>query len=55
MSVGGKKRRAIRNKALDETKAHRQRLLILKLAGKIDFHPDWDYTKMRIRESGISR
>jgi Arc/MetJ family transcription regulator len=35
------------NTALAEYVNRRQRLRILDLEGKIDFHPSWDYKKMR--------
>jgi len=35
------------NAALTEFIQRRNRLRILELAGKINFHPDWDYKKMR--------
>lgn len=35
------------NMALTEFVQRRNRLRILELAGKIEFHPDWDYKKMR--------
>ena len=37
------------NTAVAEFVQRRQRLRILELEGKIDFHPDWDYKKMRRR------
>ena len=35
------------NVALTEFVQRRNRLRILELAGKIEFHPDWDYKKLR--------
>jgi Arc/MetJ family transcription regulator len=35
------------NSALREFVERRQRLRILELKGQIDFHPDWDYKKIR--------
>ncbi len=35
------------NVALAEFVQRRNRLRILELAGKIEFHPDWDYKKVR--------
>ena len=35
------------NSALAEFVMRRNRLRILELAGRIDFHPDWDYRRMR--------
>ena len=35
------------NSALEEYVAHRNQLKILELEGKIRFHPDWDYKKLR--------
>jgi Arc/MetJ family transcription regulator len=35
------------NTALAEFVVRRNRLRILELAGQIDFHPDWDYTRIR--------
>jgi Arc/MetJ family transcription regulator len=37
------------NTAVAEFVQRHQRLRILELEGKIDFHPDWDYKKMRRR------
>ena len=35
------------NSALEEYVTHRNQLKILELEGKIRFHPDWDYKKLR--------
>ena len=35
------------NTAVAEFVARRNRLRIFELAGQIDFHPDWDYKRMR--------
>jgi hypothetical protein len=35
------------NTALAEFVVRRNRLRILELAGQIDFHPDWDYKRIR--------
>ncbi len=37
------------NAALKEFVERHNRLRILELAGKIDFDPQWDYKKMRVR------
>jgi len=39
------------NSALAEFVQRRQRLRILDLAGKIEFHPEWNYKKIRRRRS----
>ena len=39
------------NKALAEFVQPRHLLRILKLGGKIEFDPDWDYKKMRQRRA----
>jgi len=46
-----KTKQAAVNAALAEYVHRRGRLRILDLAGKIDFHPDWNYKKMRRRRS----
>ena len=35
------------NSALAEYVGHLNRLKILELEGKVQFHPDWDYKKFR--------
>jgi hypothetical protein len=35
------------NAAVAEFVQRRNRLRILELSGKVTFHPDWDYKKMR--------
>jgi Arc/MetJ family transcription regulator len=49
--VGGHrtKREAV-NEALAEYVRRREQLKILKLAGTIDYHPDYDYKKQRKRK-----
>ena len=42
-----KTRREALHAALAEFVQRRNGLRILKLAGKIDFDPDWDYKKLR--------
>jgi len=37
------------NAALAEFVQRRNRLRVLELAGKIEFHPDWDYKRLRTR------
>jgi Arc/MetJ family transcription regulator len=37
------------NAALKEFVERHNRLRILELAGKIDFDPQWDYKKMRVK------
>ena len=39
------------NRALAEFVQRQQRLRILDLAGKIEFHREWDYKKMRRKRS----
>ncbi len=44
---GHKTKQAAVNAAIAEYVGRRNRLRILDLEGKIGFHPDWDYKKMR--------
>ena len=48
LKLGGRRSRgATVNAALQEYVQRRRRLELVKLFGKVDFHPDWDYKKDR--------
>ncbi len=44
---GHKTKRAAVNAVIAEYVQRRNRMRVLELEGKIQFHPDWDYKRMR--------
>lgn len=48
---GHKSKKDAVNAAITEYVQRRNKLLILELEGKVEFHPDWDYKKMRRKKA----